>query len=143
MSNDSPNSDCHTLDAYFRLLSISQILRQQSALAELDAVDQRLLEFVGVAEHLETRLSVTTAMALRAAGSSATVYRRLQRLREKGWIDVTPSPDDTRAKVISLTAHTLSQFALLATALNELAATDPAFHLPASLTPTPAEPRAE
>lgn len=105
------------IDAYFRFLDFSHALRQEGAPAELDAVDQRLLELVGAAEHRGSRLSVTGVMAFKAAGSPATVFRRLQRLRDRGWVEVCVSPDDPRAKVVTLSPRARDYFAQLAAAL--------------------------
>ncbi|MBK1681625.1 hypothetical protein [Rhodocyclus tenuis] len=117
MSSHQPPGDKPPIDAYFRFLNISQTIRQEGALAGVDAVDQRLLEFVGASEHRGERLSVTGAMAFKAAGSPATVYRRLQRLRERGWIEVCPCQDDPRAKLVTLSASAHDYFAQLAAAL--------------------------
>jgi len=117
MSSQQPPGEKPPIDAYFRFLNFSHAIRQEGALAEVDAVDQRLLEFVGAAEHRGERLSVTGAMAFKAAGSPATVYRRLQRLRDRGWVEVCTSPDDPRAKLVTLSPRARDYFARLAAAL--------------------------
>lgn len=117
MSSHQPPGHKPPIDAYFRFLNISQTLRQESALAGVDAVDQRLLEFVGASEHRRERLTVSGAMALKSAGSPATVYRRLQSLRERGWIEVCPSQDDPRVKLVTLSPSARDCFSQLAAAL--------------------------
>jgi DNA-binding MarR family transcriptional regulator len=96
-------------DIYLRFLQLTEALRGLPALAALDPLEERILEFVARATQTRNRLSVRDMMAQSELGSPATLHARITSMREKGWLQLTDT-DDARRKQIELTQAALKHF---------------------------------
>ena len=76
-----------------------------------------LLEEIALAEHYSNPLTVTAAMALPLA-SPATLHRRLDSLREAGYIEQSFKGDNRRTKYLVTTARSKTYFKSMGFALS-------------------------
>jgi DNA-binding MarR family transcriptional regulator len=96
-------------DIYLRFLQLADAVRGLPALAALDPLEQRILEFIARARQADRQLSVRDMCAHAELGSPATLHARLKSMREKGWIELADT-DDARRKQVNLTQAALRHF---------------------------------
>lgn len=68
----------------------------------LDPLETRLLQFIALSNDLGARLSVRDLIYHQEFGSAPMLHKRLQRMRQKGWLKLLDT-EDTRRKQLALT----------------------------------------
>jgi DNA-binding MarR family transcriptional regulator len=98
---------------YLRLKHLIHSLDQQRDLAELDLVSMRVLEILAL-RHLEDKsMTVTEVMAMHTLGSPATLHRKLDALRESGYVESFSQPHDKRTKYLKPCTKAMNHFRAL------------------------------
>jgi hypothetical protein len=97
---------------YLRFLELTNAINQASAWTLLHPVEQKMLEFVAIAEFQERELPVKDLTSLHELGSPAMLHARVHALREKGWIELHAA-DDARRKHVRLSRLALRHFSKL------------------------------
>lgn len=95
---------------FLRFLHLKEILTGHDIDQEVDLVSQRLLEVVAMKHALGESFMVTDAMNLTNLASPATIHRKLDCLRENGYVSLEFKGDNRRSKFIVPTAKTDSYF---------------------------------
>jgi len=104
-----PNIAMSTKQIYMRFLNLLQALEvEQTQSIDLDA--KKLLEVIAVRFEQEKPLTVTEAMSLESIASPATIHRKLDQLRELGFIDTVFEGKNRRTKYIVPTQNAHDYF---------------------------------
>ena len=102
------------------IFRIHRVLRSVEETSGLDAVDvssRSMLNFIGEAETEERTLNVSDIVKAPGFGTPPTVYTRLSKLEEAGWIEFRPNPQDGRAKHVRLTRNARKAYARMSEAI--------------------------
>ncbi len=98
---------------YLRLKHLIHSLDEKEELAELDLVSLRMLEILTL-QHIENKpMTVTEVMALQTLGSPATLHRKLDGLRDAGYVESFSLPNDKRTKYLKPCAKAMKHFSAL------------------------------
>ena len=97
---------------YLRFLELASTVNRTSAWTVLHPVEQKMLEFVALAEYQNRELPVKDLTSLNELGSPAMLHARVHSLREKGWIDLETG-EDARRKHVTLSRSALKHFSRL------------------------------
>ncbi len=97
---------------YLRFLELASTVNRASAWTMLHPVEQKMLDFVALAEFQDRELPVKDLTSLHELGSPAMLHARVHALREKGWIELHAA-DDARRKHVRLSRSALKHFARL------------------------------
>lgn len=97
---------------YLRFLELASLVNQSTAWTVLHPVEQKMLEFVALAEYQNRELPVKDLTSLNDLGSPAMLHARVHSLREKGWIDLEIG-EDARRKHVTLSRSALKHFSRL------------------------------
>jgi hypothetical protein len=93
-----------------RFLKRSQSFKTTVNGHELTPSDACLLEEVVLRDFENRPLTVSEALTLKHLGSSATLHKRLKRLREWDFLDVQKKASDHRTKYLIATPLTIAHF---------------------------------
>lgn len=96
---------------YFRFLSYSS-----GIFGGMDLTERVLLDIIA---QLDDRLTVTEAMSMTDVASSATIHRKINNLREAGWITLDYREGDRRTKYLTPTEKAWSEYIKLNFAVRE------------------------
>ena len=105
---------------YLRFLHIASAI-QKDSLAELDENSVALLNAIALQHFLGTPMTVSQAMGLATLGSQTTLHRRLDALREAGFIEQAFLGTDRRIKYLLPTAVAQAYFSKMSTAFSSIA----------------------
>jgi DNA-binding MarR family transcriptional regulator len=105
---------------YFRFLQIANAI-QKASLPALDENSMALLNTIALKHSQGEPMTVSQAMGLAALGSQTTLHRRLDALREAGFIDQVPHGLDRRIKYLIPTAAAQAYFSKMNTAFASIA----------------------
>jgi DNA-binding MarR family transcriptional regulator len=105
---------------YLRFLQIANAI-QKDSLAELDENSVALLNAIALQHFLGTPMTVSQAMGLATLGSQTTLHRRLDALREAGFIEQAFLGTDRRIKYLLPTALAQGYFSKMNTAFSSIA----------------------
>jgi len=97
---------------YLRFLELASSVNRSTAWMVLHPVEQKMLEFVALAEYQDRELPVKDLTSLHELGSPAMLHARVHALREKGWIELQTA-DDARRKHVRLSRSALKHFSRL------------------------------
>ena len=97
---------------YLRFLELASSVNRTSAWTVLHPVEQKMLEFVALAEYQQRELPVKDLTSLNELGSPAMLHARVHALREKGWIQLETG-EDARRKHVMLSRSALRHFSRL------------------------------
>ena len=79
---------------------------------ELSAEERLLLELIALRQSRNQPMMVTECMRMQRLASPATVYRKLEALRDKDWISVTQTPENRKSKFLVLSKRAEKYFQL-------------------------------
>lgn len=96
---------------YFQYLHELTELMLEDAV-ELSAEERLLLEHIALRQSQNHPMMVTECMRLQRLASPATVYRKLEALRDKDWIQVVQQPDNRKSKYLILSKRAEQYFRL-------------------------------
>jgi DNA-binding MarR family transcriptional regulator len=102
---------------YLRFLNLAHTIQGDFAESAIDLTALRLLEAIAVAHAQSSPLTVTDAMALSAIASPATLHRKLDALREAGFIEQEYEGKNRRTKYLVTTENTAKYFEQMGKAL--------------------------
>lgn len=105
---------------YFCFVELANKPVEVTDLSPLLADDEKILNFIAVANTRGERLSVTDILARRELAPPMTMQRKLKKLIEKGWIFYEPTEDGRRVQ-LKLTNNTLAYFSKLSKAMQKAA----------------------
>lgn len=114
------NSRIQMSNLYFRFLQIANAI-QKASLPALDENSMALLNTIALKHSQGEPMTVSQAMGLAALGSQTTLHRRLDALREAGFIDQVPQGLDRRIKYLIPTAAAQAYFSKMNTAFASIA----------------------
>jgi DNA-binding transcriptional ArsR family regulator len=100
---------------YLRFLQLANAIRRESLLV-LDENAVALLNEIALKHYLGAPMTVSQAMNLATMGSQTTLHRRLDALREAGFIDQVFQGPDRRIKYLIPTALAQAYFSKMGTA---------------------------
>ena len=83
------------------------------------ADEEKIINFIAVANAKGERLSVTDILARRELAPTMTMQRKLKALMQKGWIFHEPTEDGRRVQ-LQLTDKTLAHFSKLSKAMQKV-----------------------
>lgn len=96
---------------YLKVRAILAMAEQESGLNELNAASRDMLVEIGMAAEIDGKPThVTDLTRSERHGTLPTVVKRIAELVEDGWIVKTESPEDGRAKILSLSPKSESIF---------------------------------
>ena len=96
---------------YFNYLEALTELMLEDAV-ELSAEERMLLEMIALRQSRNQPLMVTECMRMQRLASPATVYRKLEALRDKDWIQVIQQPENRKSKFLILSKRAEQYFKL-------------------------------
>ncbi len=102
--------------AIFRIHQVIRAVEERCGLVELDLAAREILRLVGDGEASGKRLNVSEIVRHSEFGSPPTIFSRIARLHEAGWIAYAPDPSDGRIRIVELTARARRAFALMSAA---------------------------
>lgn len=113
---------------FLRFLHLTQAITSQWKNSNLDLTALRLLEIVAIAHYQGKPLTVTDAMSLGFIASPATLHRKLDQLREAGFIKLSFEGKNRRTKFIIPTSNTGEYFEQMGDALVLASTSDSPLH---------------
>lgn len=102
--------------AIFRIQRVIRAVEERCGLDELDLVAREILRLVGDGEASGMKLNVSEIVRHSEFGSPPTIFSRISRLQEGGWITYAPDPSDGRIRIVGLTARARRAFAQMSAA---------------------------
>ena len=105
---------------YFCFVELAKKAEEVTDLSPLLADEEKIVNFIAVANAKGERLSVTDILARRELAPTMTMQRKLKALMQKGWIFHEPTEDGRRVQ-LQLTANTLAHFSKLSKAMQKVA----------------------
>jgi hypothetical protein len=91
------------VDAYLRILNFASAVQKLPGMDDFDANLKALFEEITVAWAKNTPLTVSNAIGIKKLGSSATLHKRIARLRQMGLVVAVHTGGDARSKSLMLT----------------------------------------
>ncbi len=113
---------------FLRFLHLTQAIASQWGNSKLDLTALRLLEIVAVTHYQGKPLTVTDAMSLGFIASPATLHRKLDQLRETGFINLAFEGKNRRTKFIIPTSSAGKYFEQMGDALVLASTSHSPFH---------------
>lgn len=96
---------------YLKVRAVMAMAEQESGLNELNHASREILVEIGLAAEIEGKTTLVTDLTRSERhGTLPTVVKRISDLVEDGWIVKTESPDDRRAKILSLSPKSENMF---------------------------------
>jgi len=96
--------------AYVRFLELIQTLEGRGSLSEMDLDSKKLLEVIVVSDAKGKTLTVTDTMQMAHIASPATIHRKLDVLRQMGFIANEFIGDNRRTKYLKPTVAAIKYF---------------------------------
>lgn len=124
-ASNSPNSRFNSKASSVRLLNMLSALRELTPFNSLTADEEVLLDELIVHWHRTDNLTISDVMVGTRRASSSTNYRRLIRLRDKGFVKLRPDLQDKRVKFVEPTARARDYMDQLSNNLNALLLGEP------------------
>ena len=87
-------------DIYVRFLTLLQTLQDKEMEGKMDTTAEKLLETITIQYGQEQTLTVTECMELSSIASPATIHRKLDELRNQGWIEFVYEGENRRTKYL-------------------------------------------
>lgn len=97
-------------NAYLRFLNLLRGVEATLLPPSLDATAKCLLERIACQHALGKPLTITEAMALQDVASPATIHRKIDDLRDTGWVDTEFQGDNRRTKYLTPTPKARKYF---------------------------------
>jgi DNA-binding MarR family transcriptional regulator len=113
--NDTQPS--HTF--FFRFLTLAQSIESIPTGAGLTPNETQLLYEIALSHFEGQAIYVKQALALKELGSPATLHKRIQRLRETGFLSVEQKAADYRTKYLVVTPLAIQLFESLGLAMQK------------------------
>ena len=107
-------------EKYFCFVELAKKAEKVTNLSPLLADEEKIVNFIAVANAKGERLSVTDILARRELAPTMTMQRKLKALMQKGWIFHEPTEDGRRVQ-LQLTDKTLAHFSKLSKAMQKVA----------------------
>ena len=107
-------------EKYFCFVELAKKAEEVTDLSPLLADEEKIVNFIAVANAKGERLSVTDILARRELAPTMTMQRKLKALMQKGWIFHEPTEDGRRVQ-LQLTDKTLAHFSKLSKAMQKVA----------------------
>ena len=107
-------------EKYFCFVELAKKAKEVTDLSPLLADEEKIVNFIAVANAKGERLSVTDILARRELAPTMTMQRKLKALMQKGWIFHEPTEDGRRVQ-LQLTDKTLAHFSKLSKAMQKVA----------------------
>jgi DNA-binding PadR family transcriptional regulator len=96
---------------YLKLRAIMATAEQESGFSELGFASREMLVEIGLAAEVDGKpMHVTDLTRSERHGTLPTVVKRISDLVEDGWVVKTESPEDGRAKILSLSPKSENTF---------------------------------
>jgi len=96
--------------AYVRFLELIQTIEGRGALSEMDLDAKKLLEVIVVSDSKGKTLTVTDTMQMSHIASPATIHRKLETLRQLGFIANEYVGENRRTKYLEPTPAATKYF---------------------------------
>ena len=96
--------------AYVRFLELIQTIEGRGALSEMDLDAKKLLEVIVVSDSKGKTLTVTDTMQMSHIASPATIHRKLETLRQLGFIANEYVGENRRTKYLKPTSAATKYF---------------------------------
>ena len=96
--------------AYVRFLELIQTIEGRGGLREMDLDTKKLLEVIVVSDAQRKTLTVTDTMQMSHIASPATIHRKLDTLREMGFIATEFIGENRRTKYLKPTSAAIKYF---------------------------------
>lgn len=106
-------------NSFLRVKAILRAIEGDEGLNAFDSVSRELLNFVLHKHSQSQSLRVTDITSNLSFGSPATIYGRLAKLSESGWIKTIASPEDGRVKIVVPTTQALNSLSRMSDALQK------------------------
>ena len=106
-------------DAFLRIKAILKAIENDEGLDDLDPISRDLLNYILQKNSEGQTLRVTDLTANLSFGSPATVYGRLAKITDSGWIKTTTPADDGRVKIVVPTSKALGSLGRMSIALTK------------------------
>lgn len=100
----------------FKINQVIRAIEERSGLGDLDLTAKEILRFIGEGEAARKRINVTEIVRHTEFGSPPTIFTRISRLEEEGWIAYAPDPTDGRVRNVELTAKARKAFTQMSAA---------------------------
>jgi hypothetical protein len=107
-------------DTIFRIKAVLRAIEGEEGLHEFDTTSREILVFIGQAFAAGQNLRATDIASNPAFGSPATIYGRLGKLADSGWIKSIPDAQDGRVKLVVPTSQAQGAFNRMSSALSKL-----------------------
>ena len=107
-------------EKYFCFVELAKKAEEVTDLSPLLADEEKIVNFIAVANAKGERLSVTDILARRELAPTMTMQRKLKALMQKGWIFHEPTEDGRRVQ-LQLTDKTVAHFSKLSKAMQKVA----------------------
>ena len=107
-------------EKYFCFVELAKKAEEVTDLSPLLADEEKIVNFIAVANAKGERLSVTDILDRRELAPTMTMQRKLKALMQKGWIFHEPTEDGRRVQ-LQLTDKTLAHFSKLSKAMQKVA----------------------
>ena len=107
-------------EKYFCFVELAKKAEEVTDLSPLLADEEKIVNFIAVANAKGERLSVTDILDRRELAPSMTMQRKLKALMQKGWIFHEPTEDGRRVQ-LQLADKTLAHFSKLSKAMQKVA----------------------
>ena len=121
LADNVPEKVCIQMsNLYFRFLHIANAIQKESV-PTLDENSIALLNTIAVRHSQGRPMTVSQAMGLAELGSQTTLHRRLDALREAGFIEQIFQGSDRRIKYLIPTAAAQAYFSKMGTAFASVA----------------------
>jgi DNA-binding MarR family transcriptional regulator len=121
LADNVPEKVCIQMsNLYFRFLQIANAIQKES-IPTLDENAIALLNMVALKHSQGRPMTVSQAMGLTALGSQTTLHRRLDALREAGFIEQVFQGPDRRIKYLVPTAAAQAYFTKMGSAFASIA----------------------
>jgi len=104
----------------FRINQLVRAIEERTGLMEMDFASREMLKFIGEAQTASKTLSVSDIVKSEIFGTPPTVYSRLTKLEEAGWINSRANAEDGRVKNIVLSTAAIKAFSRMSDAALKL-----------------------
>jgi hypothetical protein len=118
----SKDTKSELLSLYFRFTALTDSLKGLYGGAELTPDIEALLQVLCAHWNAGSPLSVRQVLQFERLGSSATIFKRLKRLRQMDLVMLLEAPDDPRKRQIVPTTRALDYFSSQALAIRAASA---------------------
>jgi DNA-binding MarR family transcriptional regulator len=104
---------------YLRFLALAQAINSSSEHNDVDETAKQLLNVISLRHAEGKSMTVTDAMALSSIASPATIHRKIDDLRNAGFIEQTFAANNRRTKYLVPTKATDRYFETLGEAMKQ------------------------